>query len=312
MIKRSGTGKTVGGIGETEGTLLRHDWAAEWSDIESHGDGGDDPAYWNERAKSFPCAGEHSSYVDDFLRLADVRPGESVLDMGCGTGALALPLAQLGHHVIAADFSRGMLDVLSRDRDSSLKTPDQLDLRQLSWSDSWEAAGIRPKSVDVALASRSMVTEDIRGSLGKLSAVARRRVCITMPTEFSPRADASILGEAGIHIESKMSYLYSFVILHQMGYRPELRYIVNERVDTFDSTQDARAHFEKMALRALEGGAKASCTNAEALERMGAWVESNLIPNPDAGRPGNKRVPQKALKLKSPHLIKWAFISWEP
>lgn len=312
MIKRAGTGKTVGGIGETEGTLLLHDWAAEWSDIESHGDGGDDPSYWNERAKSFPSAGEHSTYVDDFLRLADVQPGESVLDMGCGTGALALPLAQLGHRVIAADFSRGMLDVLARDMGTSLKSPDRLSIRQLSWSDNWEAAGIHPKSVDVALASRSMVTQDIRDSLGKLSAVARRRVCITMPTEFSPRSDASILANAGIQLDSKMSYLYSFVILHQMGYRPELCYIVNERIDTFDSAEEAKEHFENMALRALNYGAKASVTSAEACEKLGVWVEDNLIPNPDAGQPGIKGIPQKSLKLKNPHLIKWAFISWEP
>lgn len=293
-------------------TLLDHNWAAEWAAVESRGERGDDPAYWNERAKSFPCAGEHSTYVDDFLRLADIQPGESVLDMGCGTGALALPLAQLGHRVIAADFSQGMLDVLIRDMSTSLENPDRLSLHQLSWSDNWEAAGIHPKCVDVALASRSMVTQDIRDSLGKLNAVARRRVCITMPTEFSPRADASILANAGIQVESKMSYLYAFVILHQMGYRPELRYIVNSRIDTFDSVEEAKEYFGSVALRALECGAKVSTTNAEALERMGLWVESKLIPNPDAGQPGDKGVPQKALKLNSPHLVKWAFISWEP
>jgi SAM-dependent methyltransferase len=35
--------------------------------------------------------------------------GASVLDLGCGTGRIALPLARLGHSVVAVDESKGML-----------------------------------------------------------------------------------------------------------------------------------------------------------------------------------------------------------
>lgn len=90
--------------------LLDADWAGEWRALEQVRGSSDNSEYWDKRAKSFPTVGEHSSYVDEFLRLADVGHGESVLDMGCGTGALAIPLASAGHKVVAADFSQGMLD----------------------------------------------------------------------------------------------------------------------------------------------------------------------------------------------------------
>ena len=40
------------------------------------------------------------------------RGGESLLDMGCGAGSLAIPYGLRGNHVLACDFSPRMLDVL--------------------------------------------------------------------------------------------------------------------------------------------------------------------------------------------------------
>lgn len=55
------------------------------------------------------------SYVtalgEDLLALLDVRPGERVLDLGCGTGHQAAALAALGADVVGMDSDAAMLEV---------------------------------------------------------------------------------------------------------------------------------------------------------------------------------------------------------
>jgi len=52
-------------------------------------------------------------------------PGCDLLDVGAGTGRLAIPLSQSGFQVTAVDASRGMLDVLKRKDTNKLITTHQ-------------------------------------------------------------------------------------------------------------------------------------------------------------------------------------------
>jgi ubiquinone/menaquinone biosynthesis C-methylase UbiE len=45
-----------------------------------------------------------------------VDPGARILDLGCGSGLIAIALHDLGYQVVACDVSQGMLDVLARER----------------------------------------------------------------------------------------------------------------------------------------------------------------------------------------------------
>jgi demethylmenaquinone methyltransferase / 2-methoxy-6-polyprenyl-1,4-benzoquinol methylase len=47
-------------------------------------------------------------------RAVDARPGQRVLDLAAGTGSSSLPFDAAGAHVVAADFSLGMLHVGKR------------------------------------------------------------------------------------------------------------------------------------------------------------------------------------------------------
>ncbi len=48
------------------------------------------------------------------LEIADVRPGMRVLDLGCGSGDLTIPLLDSGAEVAALDISPGMIEVAKR------------------------------------------------------------------------------------------------------------------------------------------------------------------------------------------------------
>ena len=190
--------------------LTTTDWNAEWMALQQARRKADDPSYWDSRSHTFPTSTEPSAYARRFIELADIQPRETVFDMGCGTGALAVPLGLAGHKVVAADFSRGMFDRMS-------ETLERADVHtvfpmQLSWGEDWAAKGVRPGMVDVCTASRSIATADMRDSLLRLTDIARRRVCITLTTGSSPRTDERIMAELGLKDALCPDYLYAINI----------------------------------------------------------------------------------------------------
>jgi ubiquinone/menaquinone biosynthesis C-methylase UbiE len=69
---------------------------------------------WDRRAPSWDAAGSSGlgAVVDAVLRAADVQSGQRAVDLGCGTGQLALPMAAQGVEVTAVDISPTMIDHL--------------------------------------------------------------------------------------------------------------------------------------------------------------------------------------------------------
>jgi SAM-dependent methyltransferase len=79
--------------------------------------------YWNEVAgprwvgRQAVQEARHVEMGAQLLQAAAARPGERVLDIGCGTGVTTVPYAEAvgpSGHVTAADISRPMLDAARR------------------------------------------------------------------------------------------------------------------------------------------------------------------------------------------------------
>lgn len=66
---------------------------------------------WNSASDGYTAEAVQwlAPYAADALRLADVKPGEAVLDVACGPGTLALQAAAMGAQVIATDFAEAMI-----------------------------------------------------------------------------------------------------------------------------------------------------------------------------------------------------------
>ena len=72
------------------------DWNLAWQQARKEkGHDRSDNSHWNKRAASFAQDARKSNYADEFLRLLSPQPQWSVLDVGCGAGTLAIPLAPL-------------------------------------------------------------------------------------------------------------------------------------------------------------------------------------------------------------------------
>lgn len=287
--------------------LTTHDWNEEWKTLQKLRRRVDDASYWDKRSATFSTKDAPNPYVERFLELAAIRPGETVFDMGCGTGALSVPLGQAGHNVIAADFSQGMLDRMGEQlADLGVRTVSS---RRMSWEDDWSAFGVEPGAADVALASRSIATADMRESLLRLTDTARRRVCVTLSTGASPRTDERLLADIGLDQVRGHDYLYAFNILANEGFKPELSYIESAREDTFDSYEDAYEAFARMVNDAATGLVDDDARE-NALERLRAWTKDNLVENGLSGQPDKKGVAQGRLRLRQPRTVTWAFLAW--
>jgi ubiquinone/menaquinone biosynthesis C-methylase UbiE len=69
-------------------------------------------AHWNGKAHRFEGAASHNRHREAWRNVLREAVGDTplrVIDLGCGTGACAVLLAELGHEVTAADGSGRML-----------------------------------------------------------------------------------------------------------------------------------------------------------------------------------------------------------
>ena len=287
--------------------LTTTDWNEEWKELQKVRRHADDAAFWDKRSATFTTKDAPNLYVEKFLEYAEIRPGETAFDMGCGTGALAVPLGEAGHKVVAADFSQGMLDQMQARLDAAgVRTVFP---KLMSWEDDWPAFGVREGMTDVAIASRSIATADLRDALLRLTEVARRRVCITLATGSSPRVDERILAAVGLPSVLGRDYLYAFNILAIEGIKAEVRYIDSTRDDTFATPEDA---YEKL-IAMIDDSAAVRASDEEreqARANLREWLAANLVPNETAGAPDRKGVPQLAWRLAEPRTVTWAFLAW--
>ncbi|HOE80362.1 MAG TPA: class I SAM-dependent methyltransferase, partial [Smithellaceae bacterium] len=242
-----------------------------------------DAAYWDGRARSFAKATE-TGYRDQLLALMKPEPDWTVLDMGCGSGTLAVPLAKQVACVTAVDFSSEMLDVLRRrcqkEGISNIKTIHG------SWEDDWHKLGIG--TYDTVIASRSLVVDDLQSAILKLNAAANKRAYIITMSGGGPY-DKRLFEAIGRLHETGADYIYYYNLLYQLGIRAYVSFIKEIRNRTYESPEDALTSLELMF---------GDLTSSEK-EKMAAHVRQYLISSGNSWR------------FSYSQLIQWAVMWWE-
>ena len=260
------------------------DWNAAWNRARAERPRRRDPSFWNSRAPSFSKHVLESDYEKHFLDLMQPHSSWSVLDVGCGSGTLAVPLAGRIASVTALDFSPGMLALLQQRCQASGIT--NITTIHGSWEDDWKKLGIG--TYDVAIASRSIVVEDLRAALIKLDRAARQRVYLSAMVGDGPN-DRRIFDAVGRPLRRGPDYMYVFNLLHQMEIYANVSYI---------SSSDWKSYQ----------------TIDEAIEGM-RWMLDELTPEEEARLAdylGAEMVPHEGKwRLPAPKVVRWAVINWE-
>ena len=199
--------------------------------------------YWNHHAATFTRTAT-CDYELWLMRLLALDPADTLLDMGCATGTLAVPLARAGHRVHACDFAEAMLAILNqRAAQESLPITSHL----LAWDDDWQAAGLGENSVDVAFASRSLMAADVQPYIRKLDLAARVKAAVVVPGGSLPSADPQLLAHLGRPAAPPRAVESVKRVLADLGRVPVLSTTTTLRPMRFASFEEGLANLRRLA-----------------------------------------------------------------
>jgi len=223
------------------------DWNALWK--QSHraerARSGDRSEYWNKRAPTFARKSRPNTYADQFLAFLAPEPHWTVLDVGCGPGLLAHPLAARVQAVTGMDFSEVMIQRLAQG--AAEKGLTNVRAVHGSWEDDWEGLGIGVH--DAAFASRSLIVEDLEMAIGKLERCARHRVMLSCPAGPGP-LDSELMDAVGRRRGAGLDYIYVYNYLHQRGICADVKIVRLPDDRSFESREDA-LDFHRLLLAEL-------------------------------------------------------------
>ncbi len=239
---------------------------------------------WDEKAPAFAGRMRDSAYAERVISHLDLSKDLSVLDIGCGPGTLAVPIAGKVKRVTAVDYSQAMLDLL--EQQAAVYGVDNITTVNCAWEDDWSAFGI--DSHDIVIASRSMNIDDLAGGLNKMNDYADRQVFVSeriAPSPFDPDAFQAV----GRPFNSGPDYIYTVNMLYSLGIHPRIELIELDRILRFANfSQALNSH---------------------------TWMFKGL--QPEEERLLEKFLRERIIKQEQDHLLikrnypqRWALLSW--
>ena len=263
----------------------------------------DSKDYWNKRAATFTRYATED-YERWLMNLLSPAMGETILDMGCATGTLALPLARAGHHVHACDFAEAMLAILDQ-RAAAENLPITSHL--LAWDEDWSRAGLGENSVDCAFASRSLMSDHTLSRISKLDATARVKAAVVVPNSLPPSSDPRLLTYLGRKAKRPSTVPEVLRALRYLGRIPVTATTNTYRPMRFNSFDEARADLRRLArpepFTAREHRLCDTYARAQFVE-VPAVQPANGLSNDHSDSPQTQWV------LNYPLPVVWTFIGW--
>lgn len=223
-------------------TFADLDWDELWRNARARKTwSGSSAKDWDEKAPSFSSRNQSSPFVSLVLDLIPLTASSTVLDVGCGPGTLAIPIASRVKSVTAIDYSSGMLSALT-----GLASPAGIrNIRtvQASWEDDWQSLGIGRH--DITIASRSLAVANLRDALLRLDRYASSLAFIVdriSPAPFDPEAFAAV----GRSFDGGPDYIYVLNTLYAMGIHANVRIVNLDRETRYTDLEDAMRSYRWM------------------------------------------------------------------
>lgn len=144
-----------------------------------------------------------------------IRPDDRVLECACGTGAISAAIAPVCAHLVATDYSEGMLSQARKKLTTHLNvTVEQADITALSYA---------TDSFDVAVAGNVIhLLPDPAQALRELARVVKPGGTIIVPTYVIPKKRAhtmflSVISRFGVHFQEHFDPVSYRAFFERMG-----------------------------------------------------------------------------------------------
>ncbi len=193
-----------------------------------------------ERAKKFSeWAIRDKENAEKQIAPITLKPGYTVLDVGAGTGRLAIPIAKRVKTVTAIDQSKEMLACLQENREKEGIT--NIVCINKRWEDIALEVDIEPH--DVVMACHSLGMFDLQEAVAKMDAAAKKYVYILTSAGrwMDEKHWKELYGES-----PSTDYIYIYNILHDMKIYANVDIRDAESEQRYESLDDAVTKWKEM------------------------------------------------------------------
>ena len=215
--------------------IVKCDWNQLWNDaIEKLPQ--KNSRSWDNVAPKFKKNKGKNDYSKRLLEKIKLEPGDTVLDIGCGSGNITIPLARKAKNITALDISKKMLYLLEEDAlKNGLNNINPLNRRL---EDVLLNRDIEPH--DVVVASRSLNgVYNIKQVLEEINEIAKKYVYITLwganNVKFQNEISKSIEREFHQH----PTYIYAYNMLYELGIYANIEMLEYDNSSYYSSVDDA-------------------------------------------------------------------------
>lgn len=188
---------------------------------------------WNSIAPQFNEWMDKDDYPAEFISKIKIEPNDMVLDVGCGNGAITIPLAQKARSVTALDSSTRMLEFLGKKagHPSNIqminKGLEEVDAQEIGYH-------------DVVVASRSLNgIADIQAQLEKLDRIARKYVYITLWGVDNRKFENEMAELLGRESHQNPEYILVYNILYEMGIQANVEFLKSNTRNHYSNMDEA-------------------------------------------------------------------------
>jgi len=216
------------------------DWNAMWKEAVLKLPKKESSKSWNKIASKFDQWMEKDDYPHEMVNKIKINERDTVLDVGCGNGAITIPLAKKARSVTALDISTKMLDILrgkaTMENLSNIKTINK------------NIVDVEAEEIghhDVVVASRSLNgIADIQRELEKINEIAGKYVYITLWGIHNREFESEIAKILGRESYEHPDYTIVLHILESMGIHAHVEPLKSNTRNFYSNMEEALDRIE--------------------------------------------------------------------